>query len=151
MKSNRVFTTSTPRGDIANAAANSLGEPGRIAVTTPRPEDGTATWRKFANAILQACDHIDAPEPPIQLTVELSEEDVREWVKYNPTLTGSFGRGCSALYTAARDTVAKLDGEGGAEATPPQGASNAHAAATSLERSIQYAKLCGGRDGETTP
>jgi hypothetical protein len=109
MKAVKEFSA-CPTNDGAWVIANGQNTPGRIRIHDPAPNDGTATWRAFANAIHAACDYIDEPEPPIVLTVELSEEDVREvagWLIGGPTR--------NAIIAAARAAVAKLDGEGGGE------------------------------------
>jgi hypothetical protein len=80
---------------------------------SPWPDAELQTIRDFATALLAACDHVDAPEPPIVLTVELSQEQVR-------AVAGLFApqrcpRGVTTasdtIIAAARAAVAKLDGE----------------------------------------
>jgi hypothetical protein len=84
-----------------------------VAWYSPWPDAELQTIRDFATALLAACDHVDAPEPPIVLTVELSEEDVQELAAYTRAFTDltASGRACLGIAAAARAAVAKLDGE----------------------------------------
>jgi hypothetical protein len=107
MKAVKEFSAG-PTNEGAWVIANDQNTPGRIRIHEPAPNDGSATWRKFAATIIAACDHIDAPEPSTVLEVELTEARIREiatvWVAAGPI--------ANALIAAARAAVAKLDGDG---------------------------------------